>query len=466
MCGFILIIDWDMTEAQIERALNTMGHRGLRSKIFEWGSIGGGHVRLPILGLDDEWDHPVSHGPLEGVMVGEFLDFKKHHPEEQSDLKALLRLYDAQGPRGFQRWVDGFYHLAVFDKNNATVRIHTDFLSKKPLYYRRDIRAFASEIKPLVTLGPVTDDLNYYSEVAKFGYPLSAATPFCEIVKVPPCANIRIKMWIGGKRTEMQYGVDPWNDPGSGKKFETADLVADVRRSVEQACLNRTVADVPIGVLASGGLDSTIVALEVLKHRPDAKIFHVENEEWEWCKKAFEYVDVVPIKVDFRTVNTKYAMFWNEGPADLGSMVPQYALGTAVGKEKIRVVLSGDGADELFGGYSRSGRYDSQRSDLFQEVINYHLPRLDKMMMAHTVELRAPFLSERVVRAALRLPYDLRKGDKLALRTAFASSVPWGIIQREKKALRTPQVEEGGQDYRNKLIRDFRNETANEYRRL
>jgi len=73
---------------------------------------------------------------------------------------------------------------------------------------------------------------------------------------------------------------------------------------------------------------------------------------------------------------------------------PQYHLFEAIkGGTNTRIVISGDGADELFGGYRRINEYDSQKSDVFHELTYYHLPRLDKLSMAHTLELRNPFFS-------------------------------------------------------------------------
>jgi hypothetical protein len=109
---------------------------------------------------------------------------------------------------------------------------------------------------------------------------------------------------------------------------------------------------------------------------------------------------------------------WNESPIDLGSVIPQFHLFEAVKKfSGYRFVLSGDGADELFGGYKRIHEFDSQKSDIFDELSYYHLPRLDKMSMAHTLELRSPFLNLDIVRFALHLPLQWRK-DKQILKRA------------------------------------------------
>jgi asparagine synthase (glutamine-hydrolysing) len=143
---------------------------------------------------------------------------------------------------------------------------------------------------------------------------------------------------------------------------------------------------------------------------------------------------------------------WNETPVDLGSVIPQYHLFEAVKKESgYRIVLSGDGSDELFGGYSRIHEYDSQQSDVFEELPYYHLPRLDKMSMAHTLELRSPFLNLDIVRFALHLPLEWRT-DKKILKDTFGPMLPDSVVNRKKEALKNPEIKEDKLKYRQKAV--------------
>jgi asparagine synthase (glutamine-hydrolysing) len=143
---------------------------------------------------------------------------------------------------------------------------------------------------------------------------------------------------------------------------------------------------------------------------------------------------------------------WNESPIDLGSVIPQYHLFESIRKNTdYRIVISGDGSDELFGGYSRIHEYDSQKSDIFQELSFYHLPRLDKMSMAHTLELRSPFLNNDIVRFAMHLPLEWRT-DKKILKDTFGPMLPDSVVNRRKEALKNPEIKEDKLAYRQKAV--------------
>jgi asparagine synthase (glutamine-hydrolysing) len=135
----------------------------------------------------------------------------------------------------------------------------------------------------------------------------------------------------------------------------------------------------------------------------------------------------------------------------MGSVVPQYHLFEAIKNgSNTRIVISGDGADELFGGYRRMNEYDSQDSDIFHELVYYHLPRLDKLSMAHTLELRSPFLNHDIVRFALSLPLEERKNKKI-LKDTFKGLIPESIIDRSKLALKNQMIVEDQIEYRKKI---------------
>jgi asparagine synthase (glutamine-hydrolysing) len=207
----------------------------------------------------------------------------------------------------------------------------------------------------------------------------------------------------------------------------------------------------PISLLVSGGLDSSIIAGILSELKASTTWFSIENGEREYVDLLSKHLGQEVVFLDYEVQNEKNAEIyarWNEGPVDLGSVIPQYYLFESIKKfGQHRIVLSGDGADELFGGYSRILDYDSQQSDVFQELSFYHLPRLDKLSMAHTLELRNPFLHLDLVRFALYLPLEWRTGKKI-LKDTFGPLLPSAIIDRPKEALKNPLIKQDKIKYR------------------
>jgi len=455
MCGINLLFNSDLEAAsQILRMNEDLSHRGIRKKIKSYfnGKVWLGHVRLPIQGLSSRWDHPQSCGRWDAAFVGEVFNFRELDPEAESDLPVMLKAWEKRGLRAFRSF-DGFWAAAFIDNLKKQVYVITDPLAKKPLYIRFKPLAISSEIWPLVNLGKVTRDLTYYSSVAKWGYAFDGSTPFDEIKKIP-AGRCLILSQYGKMISNEQYWS--WR---CEEKYD-APNVKHLRSLIERAVKRRLVSDVPVSLLLSGGLDSTIVYKLVEQETHNFTVFHVENDESEFLEELkipsnVKLIRVVPAEV----TNMKDAFRANQSPVDLGSVLPQFAMGRAVKAAGFKVALSGDGADELFGGYQRAQEYDPQMSDVFQELIYYHLPRLDSLMAASTVELRCPFLSTSVVDYALRIPWSMRRKKEM-LKFAFKDLVPNRILDREKVALKIPEVRIDRVKWRLDCIKFFREEVA------
>ena len=392
------------------------------------------HVRLPIQGLSDEFDQPYEYGPWVVCFVGEVFNFRELEPGARSDVEVVAKRWAEQGLACFDEF-EGFWACVFYDRRDNTTYVVTDYLAQKPLYYHPDTRSVSSEIRALAWVHehefgkPPELDRHYFSSVEKWGYDRSHRTPFNGIIKLPH--GTLTKIFADGTTTVETY-VDLKPRPE-----------IDVRKAIERAVMRRLVSDVPVSVLASGGLDSTIVLKLALLHTDDVRVFHVENDEAEFL----EFLDLPSgIKVQkLQMLDPEIGpeqflnevLDANEGPVDLGSVIPQFLLFEAVRDEGYSVALTGDGADELFGGYRRSADYDSQYSDVFEELVHYHLPRLDKLSMWHTVEYRSPFLSREVVEGALAWPRSQRI-NKSGLRELFRDLVPGEIRMRPKVALKAP----------------------------
>jgi len=424
MCGIVADLRGPVPEA----ARIIIDRRGTRSS--QMGPIY--HRRLPIVGVDPAGDQPVRRGKWIIAFVGEILDFRETNPGMLCDVELVADLW----PDGLKDR-DGFWHVVAYDTEQDHLHLLCDYLAQKPLYYRTDFGACASEPAACAKLGPVTFDETYFAALMKWGYcPEAWRTPFNEVRRVLPGEHVVLDE--EGKRCSDI--VDPLV-PGY---FDLrTEIDAAVKRRVESS-------DVPVACLLSGGLDSSIVYTLARRYGQVQPYYVRGDEEDAEERRMVELVAKDPVtEVRWTGVEDIDALGIFQEPIDLGSLIPQCALSAAV---KETVCLTGDGADELFGGYGRAQRYDSQWSDVFHELVCWHLPRLDRVMMNNLTEVRSPFLARRVAQAALSLPRDMRTGKKI-LREIFLPDLPQEVIYQKKKPLR---IDTDREARTGKLIRKFR----------
>ena len=462
MCGILLVNDGS------EKVLDSIKHRGIERTVVEKNGWFLCHHRLPIQTSDgDEWNQPKEVSPGVYLMFnGEIFNYDKSL--YSSDIEYLCNLFGSYRsgsfemfcalfvPR-FQTW-DGFWSIVLYDSNTGDVLAFTDPLGKKSLYYN-DSGEISSEIKSLYASYSKIDK-HFISSVRKWGYVTDNSTPFADVKRFLPNTiyfyNIDNPDF---KQTYTEY-FKGFNTPieelvGKGYEEHMEWLWSKMFESVQNRLVSKNY---PISLLVSGGLDSSIIAAILAGTNSDVKWFSIENGEREYVELLSKHLDRNVTFLDYSMDESKLKeiyQIWNESPIDLGSVIPQYHLFEAVKNHSgYRIVLSGDGSDELFGGYNRINEYDSQWSDTFDELSFYHLPRLDKMSMAHTLELRNPFLHLDIVRFALHLPLEWRTNKKI-LKDTFSPLLPDEIVNRKKEALKNPQIKEDKLAYRQKAINIF-----------
>ena len=440
MCG-VAAVSGVSHEEKTRRSVEKMRHRGIRSTVSPGSGSSIGHVRLPIVGVGEDNDQPVKRGGWTVAFVGEVLDFRERDPKAECDIDLVVKTWVERGPQGFTDF-DGFWSVVARDDRDGSIHALVDYLSQKPLYVRDDgvVRAVASEPDAVSCLGPIELDQIYLSSVVKWGYcPETWRTPYVGVRRMTPgeYAVIPVKGPIQWSRTDVLHPLS--STPGSlSQEIENA-----VRRRV-------TSSDVPVACLVSGGLDSSMV-LSIARRYGDIRTYHVENGEWESCKLIAPEATTLGLT----SVDLVQGLRYMREPLDLGSLLPQVALSDAIGRTGgERVCLTGDGADELFGGYGRSARYDSQASDVWHELVAWHLPRLDRVMMRNQIEVRSPFLARRVAGMALGLPYRNRV-NKIALRNSARPVLPTEICDGVKRPLRTSSVESDREGRSQELVRMF-----------
>lgn len=443
MCGLAVAL------GDVGPALAALAHRGVRSRVLDCGGgVQMAHARLPIVGVGEEWDQPVwtSAGTL--AFVGEILDFKERRPGAKCDLEVVRRAWARRGPEGFREF-DGFWSVAYVPGGGAEMHLLCDYLAIKPLYYRSDAGGVgaASEPDAAAALGAVTPDEVYFSAAAKWGYcPEARRTPYREVKKVLPGERVVLYPREPGRAERRSVdALEPAAAPPAELKVE-----------IEAAARRRALSsDVPVAALVSGGLDSAIT-YTLAARWGDVRPYHAENGEAEWARAVVGERGARVVDLAGRREDVGRSLRFMQEPIDLGSLEPQVALSDAIAARGAeRVCLTGDGADEFFGGYGRAAHYDSQWSDVYHELVAWHLPRLDRVMMRNKIEVRSPFLARRVAQIALGLPRAART-DKKILRELFRADLPPGVADRPKRALRTAAVERDRQGRSLELIAEFR----------
>jgi asparagine synthase (glutamine-hydrolysing) len=464
MCG-ILLTTRGKSKPEI---LDSIKHRGIESSKETFPGpteVTLCHHRLPIQTLDgDDWNQPIELS--EGVYLmfnGEIFNYDTNLFE--SDTEYLCNLFSKYQGGNIEffaamyvphivKW-DGFWAIVIYNSKTGDVISFTDPLGKKCLY-RNELGEICSEIKGLYTQHSDIDQ-KFISSVRKWGYNKDNRTAYTNIKRLLP--NNIYSHNINSPMFESIYPeyYRAWDLPIP--ELKDADYEAHINwlwDKMFESVGNRLVSrNYPISILVSGGLDSSIIAAVLKEMEAKVKWFSIENGETPFINDLSAHLDTPVTFLDYDMDSEKngliYAL-WNESPIDLGSVIPQYHLFEAIRKNTdYRIVISGDGSDELFGGYSRIHEYDSQKSDTFEELPFYHLPRLDKMSMAHTLELRSPFLNLDIVRFAMHLPLEWRK-DKKILKDTFGPMLPESIVNRKKEALKNPEIKEDKLAYRQKAV--------------
>lgn len=434
MCGIFI--------TKSENKINSLDHRGIETYFIKHDEIFLVHNRLPIQTLEgDEYSQPfkLKNGKIL-LYNGEIFNYDR--AEYENDVEFIIHNIDLIRAGELLNELDGFWSIVIFDPDKKSSIVITDPLGKKQLYYN-DKGEISSEINNLRNAVSSYDPY-YKSQVGKWGYSISDRTPYSEIKRFPPNSIQEINHKTGEIKLIKREYFDFFRGVDSNNVFELIDNAVKTRLISKKF---------PIGLLLSGGLDSSIIAYHIKDY--NVSLYTIENSEYDYARIMADYINKPLNILDMAGVEREdYIKIYKdvyETPIDLGSAIPQYILMKSV-KEKI--ILTGDGADELFGGYKRINSYDSQYSDIFEELTYYHLPRLDRASMHFTIELRNPFLSHDLIRFALKLPLSERKNKKI-LKNTYSGLIPTEIIERDKHPLKSKNIVEDPLAYRYEILRGF-----------
>lgn len=435
MCGIIITKD--------SEKIPLLQHRGIESSYVGLAGYFLGHHRLPIQTVQgDKLGQPIH------LVDGDYLLYNGeifNYPEKYgSDVEYLRDLFNNNSMRDVleeaNNW-DGFWSI-VHVTPNGFMYCFTDPLGKKQLYYN-ERGEICSEIRPLINEKSRIDRM-YKSGVYKWGYNTDDRTPYEDIRRILPN-----KLYIFYSGQLLNVYPQTYFDWTKNQPKESLDEL--MFKSVRSRLISKTYQ---IGALVSGGLDSSIIASILNDLGAKVSYYSVDNNEGRYANVLAQFLGISLEVLPYKTQEEIEEIFtWNETPVDLGSVIPQHKLMSIVPE---RIVLTGDGADELFGGYRRINQYDSQMSDIFEELPFYHLPRLDRASMRYTIELRNPFLSHDIVKYAMALPYSERINKK-HLKEVFRDKLPQEIIDRDKLPLKNPDLVQDPTSYKDFVFNMFYN---------
>jgi len=481
MCGILFSTVSGIDEKKFQIALQRMSYRGPdASGILCHENIKLGHRRLAILDLNDRSNQPLISADQHYAIIfnGEIYNFqalaKKHNLilTTTSDTEVLLALYQLLGPAMLSE-LNGMFAFVIVDLWNSSWFAARDRLGVKPLYQAQygDGILLSSEPGPLIELiGSTQFDVIGLRQYRKLRTFFNGRTIWQGVSQFP----------AGHYLTENKKNICWWKFPSEPQSIPQDDELRDL---IKDAVKIREVADVAVGAYLSGGLDSTIVA-GIAQQGDTWTVGFDDCNEFEWGRVAAiafasRHHEILMDYSEFLVLAKKMLIARAE-PLSVPNEVLLYKMTLAAAPYN-KVILSGEGADELFFGYDRIFRWAAthewnlaefaklyaygSNDDLaivedavqpflkygdalsivaaFFQVAHLHglLRRLDSATMLCSVEARVPFVDYRLVERLAGVPFAWRMAKdqvKAPLKRIFSDLVPPGIIQRPKVGFPVP----------------------------
>ena len=325
-----------------------------------------GHRRLSIIDANGGGQPMFNEdGSLVVVFNGEIYNYKALRAELQacghtfatdSDTEVLLHGYEVWGD-ALPKHLRGMFAFALWDRTAGVLFCGRDLFGIKPLYYysKGDALLFASEIKAFLAHPTFEKRLNEVRlpDWLSMEYLPDAETMFAGVYELPPAHTLT---WRDGRLTTRRYAVPQFRVRHGRSLRAWTEKIGDTL--AESAAVHR-IADVEVGCFLSGGVDSSLIAYETARNQPDVRCFSVGYAEETYSElpaaRAAAKALGVPMTettvtaADFFAANRAIQWYLDE-PMPNPAEVPLYFL-CKTARQRVKVVLSGEGADELFGGY-------------------------------------------------------------------------------------------------------------------
>ncbi len=535
MCGILGIVTTNPEKERIARTMaQSIAYRGPDAKGFEnFTHCILGHCRLSIVDLSTGAQPMFNHtGDVALTFNGEIYGYKDiknklSYPfKTTSDTEVILALYEKYGS-DLTPHLPGMFAFAIWDEKKQTLFAARDRFGEKPFYYAHGKNGefiFSSEIKAILASGLVDPEIDpdSVSHYLRKLYVHPYKTIYKNIHTLPPAHSL---VYQDGKTEIKKY----WHLPEVRNDISLEDALPEFKRLLTHAVEKQLVADVPVGAFLSGGLDSTTIVGLASQFTKKIKTFSFGFEgtknELGFAKMASdafqtEHYELHDHQHNIADLIMKMTTVYDEPFAD-SSNISTYLV-SELAAQHVKVALTGDGGDELLGGYgwyksligiknkkpfdshaksllfkvlakgamrlnlknkvdiiseSRRLHYSLNYSDIisahrssnvyFKENILPHTPdfkildtvddalrddiedympgdilvKIDRASMAHSLELRSPFLDVPFAEFAASLPFSLKLNkdeDKILLRKAFADMWPEEIRKRGKLGFGAP----------------------------
>lgn len=522
MCGLAGVATWaEAAESGVVRSmLHAMAHRGPDGRgVFDGDGVCLGSVRLAIVDSGGS-DQPISvpQADVHLVFNGEIYNYRRlreklgrrgHSFRTEGDGEVVLRAY-LDDPENFASILDGMFAFALWDGRRRRLVLGRDRCGIKPLHYWTDGRrvVFASELKALLTDQdvPLAVNRDAIADYLSVRFPVPPGCSFAGVRKVRPGTAVYFDGSAASERVRPFAVLDVLGAATAGSLADNT-LAHELQSAVDTT----REPDGRLGLLLSGGLDSTTIAALATRHTVEGvQAFSVgyETSTWEdetgYARKAADHLAIAHqvTVLDATDVEDCFAdTVWHlEEPIYTPVCLSTYAV-AGLAAQGHKSVLAGDGSDELLLGYAhmhaahrlaengqpwheaywdalgwlpaqeratlldddmadrcapavartRAGFTDAVASgvpaadvirdfEVTKKLPEYHLTRVDRLSMAHSLEVRVPFLRNDVVAWALsRSAGDLMRGEpKQPLRDVARLLVPDAIVDRPKQKFSAP----------------------------
>jgi asparagine synthase (glutamine-hydrolysing) len=488
MCGINGFFSVPAIKKNEERILSmnkAIHHRGPDAQKYHIykNKLALGHVRLSIIDIRNIADQPMLSFSKKWRIIfnGEIYNFKELKSElnynfkTNSDTEVIIAAVEEKGIDWFLSKANGMFAIALFNYKEEKLFLIRDRMGIKPLFYYFDDEKiiFSSEIKGILSSGLIEADFNELAIDEYLGnrYIRAPFTFFKKILQIEPGNYLEIKNNLSIKK--YKYWELP-NNFNVSKKYNENEIISEFDKELLKTIKYRLISDVPLGTYLSGGVDSSLItAITSLNKQEKINTYTIgfkELNEFKYSKLiANKYnTNHHEILMDKNEYIDKWKelIYFKDAPLGVPNEIPLAVMSTKL-KEKITVVLSGEGADELLGGYGRIFRlpfdyennnasnesfYDSfinsyeyvsrdfrdellespkdyrevfdkenreefskrtNEENVFKFFHKYHvkglLQRVDMTTMQASVEARVPFLDHNLIEFSYNhIPYDLK----------------------------------------------------------